>query len=95
MTLVIARYGIDTHSITSTYIASDNRVSWTKGIYYDSCRKTFFSENYPELIAYFGDVLFPYLIISSIFESIDKGMIFEPKDIRAWERSDHYACLGY
>jgi len=80
MSLVVAWYGIDTHSISSAYIASDSRVSWPGGYYYDSCRKTFFSKKYPELIAYCGDVLFPSLLISSILESIDRGMIFESND---------------
>jgi hypothetical protein len=80
MSLVVAWYAIDTHSISSAYIASDSRVSWPDGSCYDSCRKTFFSENYPELIAYCGDVLFPSLLVSSVIESIDKGMIFEPND---------------
>jgi hypothetical protein len=80
MTLVAAWYEMDTHSTSSAYIASDSRVFWSDGIYYDSCRKTFFSEKYPELVAYCGDVLFPALLISSILETIDKGMIFNSND---------------
>lgn len=80
MSLIVAWYAIDTHSISSAYIASESRVSWSDGNTYDSCRKTFFSTKYPELIAYCGDVLFPSLLISSIVESMDNGMIISDTD---------------
>lgn len=80
MSLIVAWVGIDTHSVSSAYIASDSRVSWSNGQAFDSCRKTFFSMKYPELISYCGSVLFPSLLISSILEAIDSGMVFAEDD---------------
>lgn len=80
MSLIVSWIGIDTHGYTSAYIASESRASWKNGQTYDCCRKTFYSNKYPEIIGYCGDVLFPSLLISNIIESIDKNLIFTQKD---------------
>lgn len=80
MSLVIAWIGIDTHGITSAYIASESRVSWNGKKYYDACKKVFHSSKYPEIVGYCGDVLFPSLVINAIMNSIDNGMLFGPTD---------------
>lgn len=71
---------MDTHGPASAYIASESRVSWPDKSHYDCCRKTFYSESYPEILGYCGDVLFPSLIINSILTSIDKHLIFNDGD---------------
>ena len=45
MSLIVSWVAIDTHAISSAYIASDSRVSWEYANSaiekYDGCRKTF------------------------------------------------------
>jgi len=81
MTLIVSWVGIDTHGLTSAYIASDSRVSWSSlGRKYDGCRKIYHSLEYPDIVGYCGDVLFPSLLLGSIFDCIDVGLLFNPKD---------------
>lgn len=75
MTLVVSWIGKDSHGYTSAYIASDSRISWSKTDKYDSCRKTYFSKRFPDIVGYCGDVLFPTLVLQSIFELIDLGLL--------------------
>ncbi|MCJ7525652.1 MAG: hypothetical protein MUP71_10600 [Candidatus Aminicenantes bacterium] len=80
MTLVVSWIGKDTHGYTSAYIASDSRVSWGNLNFYDSCRKTFFSNEFPDIIGFCGDVLFPSMVIPSIIELIDKKILYDEND---------------
>lgn len=81
MTLVVSWIGKDSHGYSSAYIASDSRISWPntdntdKTDKYDSCRKTYFSKRFPDIVGYCGDVLFPTLVLQSIFELIDLGLL--------------------
>lgn len=80
MTLVVSWIGKDTHGYTSAYIASDSRVSWENLYFYDSCRKTFYSKEFPDIIGFCGDVLFPTMVIPTIIELIDKKILYDKND---------------
>jgi hypothetical protein len=45
---------------------------------WDLARKLFASRQYPELLGYFGDVLFPSQILGQAIELIDAGLLFAP-----------------
>ena len=69
MTLVVSWIGKDSHGYTSAYIASDSRVSWSGTDKYDDpYKKPYFSKRFPDIVGYCEDVLFPTLVLQSIFE---------------------------
>ncbi|MGM0843373.1 MAG: hypothetical protein ACQEUT_00245 [Bacillota bacterium] len=76
MTLVVAWVGIDTKGPGSAYITSDSRISWGDGRYFDYARKVFAFNNYPDILGYCGDVLFPSIVLSQITEMADNGLLF-------------------
>lgn len=76
MTLVVSWIGIDTHGMTSAYIAGESRISWNSEKYFDFGKKVFSSKEYPEILAYSGDVLFPSIVLSQIIEMIDSNLLF-------------------
>lgn len=80
MSLLVSWISVDTHGISSAYIASDSRASWDKNNVFDSCRKVFYMKQYPEIIGYCGDVTFPSMLITSIIDCINNGMIFSDSD---------------
>ena len=85
MTLLVSWFAKDNHGVTSAYIMSESRLSLiennnTKKHFYDSCRKVFASEKYPDIIGYCGDVLFPSLVINQLLQIIDKGLLFKDSD---------------
>jgi len=95
MSLIVSWIAVDTHGVSSAYIASESRISWSDRHpidSFDSCRKTFFFKKYPEIVAYCGDVLFPSILISSVIEAIDNGMIFKKEDnaIKRFQRFKKY-----
>ena len=75
MTLVVSWIGKDTHGVTSSYIISDSRFTWTDKQYFDYGKKVFASKKYPELFGYAGDVLFPSVVLTQIIEMIDSGVL--------------------
>lgn len=75
MSLIVSWVGKDSHGYSSAYIASDSRVSWNDSDKFDSCRKTYFSKRFPDIVGYCGDVLFPTLILQTIFELIDSSVL--------------------
>ncbi|PGR32139.1 hypothetical protein COC64_25485 [Bacillus cereus] len=77
MTLVVAWVGVDTKGPGSAYIASDSRISWGNGNYFDYARKVFAFNDYPDILGYCGDVMFPTIVISQIIEMGDKGLLFK------------------
>jgi len=78
MTLLVAWVGVDTHGVSSTYIASDSRISWQGGATFDYGRKVFAFANHPDVLGYSGDVLFPSLALNQIVQLADAGMLFGP-----------------
>jgi len=76
MTLLVAWVGIDTKGPGSAYLTSDSRISWGNGEYFDYARKVFAFNNYPDILGYCGDVLFPSIVLSQITEMADNGLLF-------------------
>jgi len=77
MTLLVAWAGVDTHGVGSMYIGADSRISWKKGVEFDHCRKIFAFSEYPDILGYCGDVLFPSIVLGQIIELGDSGLLFE------------------
>lgn len=73
MTLLVAWAGIDSRDVASVYIATDSRVSWSNGGYFENAIKTFALTQFPAVIGYCGDSLVSQMLISqaiSIIESL-------------------------
>ena len=78
MTSLIAWIGAS-QGFNSIYLASDSRISWGSNAsspVWDCGRKLFPSKNYPEILGYCGDVLFPSQVLAQIVEHIDAGLFF-------------------
>lgn len=75
MTMLTSWVGVDTHGISSAYIACDSRFSIGAN-HFDHGRKTFASYRYPEIFGYAGDVLFASMILGQITEMIDNNLLF-------------------
>lgn len=79
MTTLIAWIGAN-RGFNSIYLASDSRISWGSNVsspVWDYGRKLFASKNYPEILGYCGDVLFPSQVLAQIVEHIDAGLFFK------------------
>ena len=77
MTLLVSWVGIDPHGVKSVYIASDSRTSWGALAKFDLGRKVFAFSNWPDILGYSGDVLFPSIALNQIVELGDSGLLFE------------------
>lgn len=71
MTTLIAWASIDDRGTSAVYMASDSRLSWEKYDAWDSGRKIFASEKYPEILGYTGDALFCTQVLSQVIAFID------------------------
>lgn len=78
MTLLVSWAAVDTHGISSIYIASDSRISWGTSATFDRGRKVFAFQRHPDILGYCGDVLFPSLALNQIVELGDAGLLFGP-----------------
>lgn len=81
MTSLIAWIAVDSRSPASIYLASDSRISWGNEPFWDYGRKLFASRNYPEILGYVGDVLFPSLVLGQLIDLIDADLLFNAKDL--------------
>jgi len=81
MTSLIIWIGVS-NCWNSVYIASDSRISWSTPSLkvWDFGRKLFASRNYPEILGYCGDVLFPSQTLAQVIEHIDAGLLFSNED---------------
>lgn len=77
MTSLIAWVGVDSRGPASIYLASDSRVSWERGETWDYGRKVFGSYRHPDILGYFGDVLFTSQVLSQVINLIDADSLFE------------------
>lgn len=77
MTSLIAWVGVDSRGPASFYLASDSRISWDNRGTWDFARKVFASDNHPDLLGYYGEVLFSSQVLSQIIDLIDLGSLFE------------------
>jgi hypothetical protein len=71
MTLLVAWTGIDSRSPASVYIATDSRVSWGTGDYFDYANKTFALKQFPAIVGYCGDSLASQMLISQATAVVD------------------------
>jgi hypothetical protein len=75
MTLLTSWIGVDPRGVASIYIASDSRISWGQSAKFDYGRKVFAFNNYPDILGYCGDVLFPSMVLGQIIEMGDNGLL--------------------
>lgn len=80
MTSLVSWIGVDSRSPASIYLASDSRISWGDKSHWDCGRKLFASRNYPEILGYFGDVLFPSQVLGQLIDLIDSDLLFNVED---------------
>lgn len=80
MTSLISWIGVDSRAPASIYLASDSRISWGDKLTWDYGRKLFASKNYPEILGYFGDVLFPSQVLGQLIDLIDSNLLFGIED---------------
>lgn len=71
MTTLIAWASIDERGTSAVYMASDSRLSWEQYDAWDSGRKIFASEKYPEILGYTGDALFCTQVLSQVIAFVD------------------------
>jgi hypothetical protein len=87
MTCLIAWIGVDPHGPSSCYLLSDSRFSWKTASVWDGGRKVFCSRKSPDIWGYYGDVVFPTVVINQIIDAIDQGHISDTADRQnAFER---------
>jgi hypothetical protein len=79
MTSLVAWIAIDSRSPASIYLVSDSRISWGNQTW-DYGRKLFASRNYPEILGYYGDVLFPSQVLGRLIDLIDSNLLFNAED---------------
>ncbi|MCW9709036.1 hypothetical protein [Fodinibius salsisoli] len=87
MTLVLSWIAEDSRKPSSTYIMTDSRISWDIKMEegksekiesnWDYGRKIFAFKNYPDIIGYCGDVLFPTQVISKAVDILDSGQFYK------------------
>lgn len=78
MTLLVAWAAVDPRGPSSIYIASDSRIAWGSSATFDRGRKVFAFKNWPDILGYCGDVLFPSIALNQIVELADAGLLFSP-----------------
>lgn len=71
MTTLIAWAAIDNRETTAVYMASDSRISRGDSGVWDSGRKIFASEKFPEILGYTGDALFCTQVLGQVVAFID------------------------
>lgn len=71
MTTLISWAAIDDRGTSAVYMASDSRLSWEEYDTWDSGRKIFASEKFPEILGYTGDALFCTQVLSQVISFID------------------------
>jgi hypothetical protein len=81
VTSVVVWVGVDSRGPASTYIATDSRFTWSRNSRvetWDQGRKTFRSVRFADIAGFWGDVLFPVVVLSRHFDLLDSGVIAEP-----------------
>jgi hypothetical protein len=87
MTLLLSWAGKDSRKISSFYIASDSRFSWSNPIQYDYGRKVFAFKNSPDIIGYCGYIMYPTTIINQLL-NMDSDNLLLPPNCTNSERSE-------
>jgi hypothetical protein len=71
VTTLIAWAAIDNRETSAVYMASDSRISWGDSGVWDSGRKIFASEKFPEILGYTGDALFCTQVLGQVMAFVD------------------------
>jgi hypothetical protein len=77
MTTLISWVTYDQTGPASLYIASDSRLSWGKQAHWDSGRKVYFSNKYPDILGFCGEAMFCSQVMSQILAYIDSCDVFD------------------
>lgn len=77
MTTVVAWAAYDNRGPSAVYMASDSRISWSNASVWDSARKIFSCDKFPDLIGYVGEVLFTVQILSQCISLSNSGAVFK------------------
>jgi len=77
MTSLVVWTGVDSRAPASIYLASDSRLSWENGDTWDFGRKVFASHRYPDILGYYGEVLFTSQVLGQIVNLIDADSLFK------------------
>lgn len=90
MTSLLCWAGVDSRGVASIYIASDSRISWgyTEQVF-DQGHKAFACNQAPFIFGYWGDVLFPALVLPVIQEKVDRGFLAARPGTRAHDSIVH------
>ncbi|MCI0577661.1 MAG: hypothetical protein L0331_15855 [Chloroflexi bacterium] len=81
MTSLVAWVGVDSRGPASIYLVSDSRISWGSGQVWDYGRKLFTSTKYPDILGYYGDVLFPSQALGRVIDFIDADLLLDTGDL--------------
>ena len=85
MTTFVAWVGVDSRGPASIYFATDSRITWrVSGTphHWDMARKTFSSNNSPDIFAYVNHVMFPSMVLGQLVNAIDYDGVFECNEPR-------------
>lgn len=93
MTTLIAWLGVDSRKPSSLYLTSDSRISWGNGQKWDYARKIFASTLTPDVLGYYGDVIFPSQVLGQILELIEGGFLFSQSDSALTKQSKIFSII--
>jgi len=77
VTSLVAWVGADSRGPASFYFASDSRISWQPSEKWDFARKLFASSRHPDILGYYGDVLFSSQDLSQVIDLVDADNLFD------------------
>ena len=80
MTSLVAWVGVDSRGPASIYLASDSRISWSSNQVWNYGRKLFASRKHPDILGYYGDVLFPSQALGRLLDLIDADLLLDHND---------------
>lgn len=80
MTTLVGWVGVDSRRVTSVYMASDSRFTWSNGSLWDYGKKLFSTSSGTELLGYAGDVLFSSQMLSQVVDQMNCGLFSNSDD---------------
>jgi hypothetical protein len=77
MTSLAITLSVDSRGPTAIYIMTDSRLTWERTSQcWDFAQKTFASSRTPDVFGFWGEALFPPMILRQILDQINCGLIF-------------------
>lgn len=95
MTTLVAWLGVDARKPSSIYLVSDSRISWGNNQNWNYGRKLFASHTSPDLLGYYGDVMFPSHVLGQITNLIENGLLFQKQDTAEIKRQKVFEILRF